>query len=349
MQRLGPSDIFAVSDPSAAGEVRRAAVALAAGLGFDETEQGNVAIVAAELTRNVVTHARAGEVLLREAPCGGGAPGVELLALDKGPGMSDVARCMRDGYSTAGTAGIGLGAVRRLSWLFDVYSTAGNGTAVLARVGPRAASSPAAAPALECGVVQVAKTGEQLCGDACAIGPTGGGGGAAFVVADGLGHGPMAHQAASEAVRVFAEYRDTDAVRLMGLMDSALRPTRGAAVSVVYWDPSSAEARFVGVGNVSATLVADGATRSMAAHNGTVGHSMRKVQQFTYAWPSEGVLVMCSDGLGTQWQISKYPGLWRRHPALLAGVLFRDFNRGRDDVTVLAARVPTGGAGGGGS
>jgi len=342
MHRIPQSDIFRVSDPSAAGEVRRAAVALAASLGFDDTDQGNVAIVAAEITKNVVIHARAGEVLLRAARCDE-VDAVELLALDKGPGMADVSRCMRDGYSTAGTAGIGLGAISRLSSLFDVYSVPGGGTAVLARVRPRALAPAGNGRAFDWGVVQLAKSGEQVCGDACAIARAGEG--TAFVVADGLGHGPMAHQAAAEAVRVFGDNVETDLVRLMGLMDAALRPTRGAAVSVVCWDPRAGEARFVGVGNVSATMVANGATRSMAAHNGTVGHSMRKVQPFSYPWPADGILVMCSDGLGTQWQIAKYPGLSQRHPALLAGVLYRDFNRGRDDVTVLAARAARGAAG----
>ena len=75
----------------------------------------------------------------------------------------------------------------------------------------------------------------------------------------------------------------------------------------------------------------------MVSYNGTVGHEVRKIREFTYLWPKGGLLVMHSDGLGTQWRLDRYPGLIARHPSLIAGVLYRDFNRGRDDVTVLVA------------
>jgi hypothetical protein len=76
----------------------------------------------------------------------------------------------------------------------------------------------------------------------------------------------------------------------------------------------------------------------MVSYNGTVGHEVRKIQEFTYQWPQQGLLVMHSDGLKTQWRLDRYPGLMHKHPSLIAGVLYRDFNRGRDDVTVLVAR-----------
>ena len=79
----------------------------------------------------------------------------------------------------------------------------------------------------------------------------------------------------------------------------------------------------------------------MVSHNGTVGHEVRKIQEFVYQWPKGGILVMHSDGLGTQWRLDRYAGLAVKHPSLIAGVLYRDFNRGRDDVTVLVAREDT--------
>ena len=76
----------------------------------------------------------------------------------------------------------------------------------------------------------------------------------------------------------------------------------------------------------------------MVSHNGTVGHVTRKVQEFVYPWLPGALVIMHSDGLGTQWSLERYPGLALRDPALIAGVLYRDFQRGRDDVTVLVAR-----------
>ena len=95
--------------------------------------------------------------------------------------------------------------------------------------------------------------------------------------------------------------------------------------------------RFTGVGNIAGTLVAaDGGTRSMVSQNGTVGAEVRRVQEFAYPFPAGTLLVMSSDGLATRWDLGQYPGLRRKHPSLVAGVLYRDHRRERDDVTVLA-------------
>lgn len=71
---------------------------------------------------------------------------------------------------------------------------------------------------------------------------------------------------------------------------------------------------------------------------------MRRRQAFTYPWSPDAVVVLHSDGLRTRWRLDAYPGLARRHPSLIAGVLYRDFARRRDDVTVLvvAAAPPSG-------
>jgi hypothetical protein len=76
----------------------------------------------------------------------------------------------------------------------------------------------------------------------------------------------------------------------------------------------------------------------MVSHNGIVGSNMRKVQEFTQAWQPGSLLVLCSDGLNTRWDLNRYPGLADRHPSVIAALLYRDFARRRDDVTVLVLR-----------
>jgi hypothetical protein len=76
----------------------------------------------------------------------------------------------------------------------------------------------------------------------------------------------------------------------------------------------------------------------LVSHNGTVGAEMRKVQEFTYPWNAESILVMNSDGLTTHWRIDPYPGLQNKSTLMMAAVLYRDFKRTRDDSTVLVAR-----------
>ena len=73
--------------------------------------------------------------------------------------------------------------------------------------------------------------------------------------------------------------------------------------------------------------------------NGTVGHSVAKIQQFSYPWEKNSALIMHSDGLTTRWNVELYPGLASRHPALMAAVLYRDFSRKRDDATILVSRI----------
>jgi hypothetical protein len=76
----------------------------------------------------------------------------------------------------------------------------------------------------------------------------------------------------------------------------------------------------------------------MTSHNGTLGHELRKIQEFSFPWEPESLLIMHSDGLGSRWDLSQYPGIMRKHASMIAAVLYRDFERQRDDVTVLVAK-----------
>ncbi|MDF1505333.1 SpoIIE family protein phosphatase, partial [Roseisolibacter sp. H3M3-2] len=141
--------------------------------------------------------------------------------------------------------------------------------------------------------------------------------------------------------RLFAGRSAATPAEAMQAALGALRVTRGAAVAIVALDRAAGRLRFAGVGNIAGSIVpaAEGArSQSVVSHNGIVGHQMRKVQEFDYAWPEGALLVLHSDGLATQWRLDERPGLARRDAALVAGVLYRDWTRGRDDVTVVVAR-----------
>jgi anti-sigma regulatory factor (Ser/Thr protein kinase) len=324
-----------IVESSQAGEARRIAIALASRLGFNETERGKIGIVVTEAANNLVRHAKDGELVLQPLTRNN-VEGIEILALDKGPGISNISECLRDGFSTAGTSGTGLGAMSRLSAFFDMYSVPKLGTACLAQLW--ANSQPVKQPDidLESGAVCLPKIGEEISGDAWATAQNSGR--TLLLVADGLGHGPQAAQASREAVRIFRANLGKSPKELVEAAHTALRSTRGAALAIAEVDFEQLSVRFAGVGNISGTILAQEKTNSLVSYNGTVGHEVRKIQEFVYPWPKGGLLVMHSDGLGTQWRLDRYPGLVAKHPSLLAGVLYRDFNRGRDDVTVLVVR-----------
>jgi len=337
MLALDETMALTVVEMSQVGEARRAASALAVRLGFDETGCGKVALVVTEAATNLVKHAREGLIILRPLQ-DGGPRGVEVLALDKGPGMANLANCLRDGYSTVGTAGTGLGAIGRQAGVADIFSLPGSGTALLVRLWT--ASPWPGAHAFNLGVVSLPIAGESVCGDAWAVAE--GDSGCMFLVADGLGHGLLAAEASRAAVRAFHAHPHLAPSALLQVIHESLRLTRGAAVAAARVDLGTRVVHFAGVGNIAGSVLMEGDSRSMVSHNGTVGHEARKFREFAYPFPPGATLVMHSDGLGSRWNLNSYPGLAGKDPSLIAGVLFRDFQRGRDDVTILVAR-PTGG------
>lgn len=331
--------IQAIADPSDAGAARRLSVAMAGRLGFDASDTGRVALIVTEASTNIIKHAGKGQILLREIPASAGSPGIEILALDRGPGMANVQACFEDGFSTAGSPGTGLGAISRLASVVDVYSAPSIGTALLARVVLQTRTTPAPNPGtLAVGVVRVPAPNETVCGDDWSVIPSSKG--TRVLVVDGLGHGPKAAEAAAEAVRVFeSKGHHLPLDELLAEIDRALRYTRGAAGSCAEIDLSSNLLEFVGVGNVAGILASPSGSRNIVAHNGTLGVKIGRLQSVSVPLPTAGCTILHTDGLNTHVNTQGYPGLLARDPTLIAGVLYRDFVRGRDDATVVVCRT----------
>lgn len=331
----GATRQFAVMDPSQPGEARRAAQELALRLGFDAEHAGRVALVVTELGSNLLKHAGGGELLLQTLD-EDGCCGVGVSAVDRGPGIANLAESLRDGASTAGTPGTGLGAVRRLSDRFDLYSLAAAGTAIVVQLWGKRKPTRPAGPRLDVGTVCVAKAGEDVAGDDWMVERLGLR--SIIAVADGLGHGPLAGEAAWTAMRLVRQHTGDGPRSCVAAAHAGLKGTRGGALAVAEVDLGRSVVRFCGLGNISAVIVGDEGVRRLVSQNGTAGHSAGRIDEFSYPWPPGGLLVLHSDGLATHWDLERYPGLARRHPGLIAGVLYRDFTRGRDDVTVIVAR-----------
>jgi anti-sigma regulatory factor (Ser/Thr protein kinase) len=328
---------ISMTDPSQSAAARRMAVELAEKGELDERIQGSVALIVTELATNLAKHASKGELLFRLLGTGlGAAEGFEILSLDRGPGMGDLARALKDGYSTAGSPGTGLGAVVRTATEFDVFTQPGVGTALVARIlrqRPRGSTSPG--PAI--GVVHRAMQGEEICGDAWLVRSFAGGW--LCAVADGLGHGPIAAEAAATIIETVRTGKHTTRpIELLEAAHRAAKPTRGAAFGVAVIDEDDPMIRFAGVGNVAAVVLEGEGRRQLVSYDGIVGHAYRKVVEMTHAWSPQTTLVLHSDGISTHWDMKPYPGLLSRDPSLIAGVLYRDFTRGRDDATVVVVK-----------
>lgn len=324
---------FSIGEPTEVAPARRAVSVLAGQLGFDAEDAGRAALVATEIGTNLVKHGGGGE-LIAQRITSGGRTGLELLGLDKGAGMADIAKSLRDGYSTSGSPGTGLGAMERMSQLFEIYSRPDQGTAVLAQLWPGArVPTP---ERTQIGALVVPKPGETASGDAWCYHERIEG--ALLAGIDGLGHGFAAQQAATEACRVFNAENHRPLLRLLQLLHEALRPTRGAAVTLLEVDWDAARMGTVAVGNVSAAFINSSGMKRIAADNGIVGHVIGKPREFQHPCPPDTVVVLHSDGLTANWHPDRYPGLMQHHPSLIAGVLYRDCKRGRDDSMIVVMR-----------
>ena len=317
-----------IRDSSAVGAARRDAQRLAAELQMDETVVGQVGVVVTELGNNLLHHARGGELLMQAVP-GTAAGAVEVIAIDRGPGMSDLQRCLRDGYSSGGTPGTGLGAVRRLAAEFDVASVPGKGTVVMARIGSR--------QTLRYGAVCTARESEIECGDAWRLAHDGAQR-SALIVIDGLGHGSSAAAAAHLAADSFAGNPFDPPQTQLERAHQALTGSRGAAVACAAWTNRHAFA-YAGIGNIAGQLAAPDGSRGLVSHNGTLGYQVRRVQQFEYPVNGDSLLIMHSDGLSARWDLNEQAGLRQHHPAVIAATLYRDHMRGKDDATVVVVAV----------
>ncbi len=330
---FGRQQCFNISESSEIAAARRAGNTLAQALGFDEVRAGQLALVITEVATNIVKHAGCGQLLLRSLECER-TSGIEVLALDKGPGITNLELQMEDGYSTAGSYGVGLGAIKRQAQQFDVYTRQGQGT-VLWMVVWADAQAPAAEP-WEVGAICLPYPGEDVCGDDwVAVGDRST---MTFLIADGLGHGPDAAVASAAARRVVGRQPQQAPAELIGAAHTALRGTRGAALAIGQIHTQQRQLRFAGVGNIAASVHDAGAHRHLVSYNGIVGSNVRKVQEVSLPWQRGALLVAHSDGINTRWELDDYPGLSQCAPALIAAVLYRDFLRGRDDVTVLVLR-----------
>jgi hypothetical protein len=214
-----------------------------------------------------------------------------------------------------------------------VYTVPDQGTALLARIARPGSKTPP----LVAGV-SVPAPGESVCGDDFAFAQRAGG--TAVLVVDGLGHGPLAADCATAAVDAFRENGGGSPPDAMRDIHGALRGTRGAAVAVGTIDWVHGEMRYCGIGNIAGMIWEHSRPRHLLSHPGIVGHDLRNVKDITYRLGENVLVLLYSDGISTHWSLDSYAGLHLHDPALIAGVIYRDHRRGRDDATVVVAKRP---------
>jgi anti-sigma regulatory factor (Ser/Thr protein kinase) len=317
-----------VEDASAVASCRSIAQTMAGRLSFPATRAVEVGLAVTEAASNLHKHAQQGAVLLRISR-DGDVPGIELVTIDSGPGFRDVRAALRDGHSTAGTLGIGLGAISRLADYCDLYSVPGHGTALVARFWP----APGRLPGDCAGLVRPI-TGEAECGDAFTV--VRAGAQVTGIMCDGLGHGPLAAAASAEAISAFLAEPLAEPGVLLQRVHQRLGRTRGGAVAIV--QVAGQLARFAGLGNIAGWILSGDSRTGMLCVPGIAGHQARTIRQFEYAVPAGAAIVLHSDGLSSRWDARALPGLHAKDPLVIAAALLAEAGVHRDDAGILVLK-----------
>ncbi len=335
MEVTSTHEVIELDDNADVGMARRRAVLLAQQCGLDEIRVGEVALIVTEAGTNVLRHATAGIMVLGQVRQGA-TRGLNITVSDRGPGM-DILRSLADGFSTIKSAGVGMGAIARLASEWDAYSRRPGGTLLTATVWPRR-STPVPWE-FDIGALAIPYPGEQRCGD----------GWAAVIedqvctllVSDGLGHSGPAADASAAVLASFLARPNAPLTDIIHEANVLARPTRGAAASVARLDRRLGTVEFVGVGNVAGWVISEDHQQAMVGQHGTLGtmsQTVRTVRSSTYPLPDQALVVLHSDGLASRWSLGDYPGLARHRPSVIAGFLWRELGRSRDDATVVVAR-----------
>ena len=329
----GPQSVrVEVHEASDVGSARRAAARLSISSGLDEKAAGSLALVVTEAATNIALHGKDGVILLRTI-ANGVSQAVEMIAVDKGVGIPDMARAMSDGFSTGGTRGQGLSSIKRNSLGFDIWSSPGLGTALVARFSSGKVADERSWGA---GVICRAIEGEVRCGDAWAVEESSNG--QLVTIADGLGHGPDAAIAAGAALKAIRDRKSRGIADILSSAHGHLRATRGAAIQIAVIDRTAGTVRSMGVGNISTSISTATGSKGIPSQPGIVGHQQPNLREVALPFAEGALLIMHSDGISARWKLDSYPGLRLRDPALVAAMLYRDFARHRDDATIVVVR-----------
>lgn len=333
---------FPVPDRSFASLAKKDITRLAESFALSAAEVGKVNIIVSELLSNLAKHATQGGELLVKA-IGKPIKGIEIICLDSGPGMREPERMLEDGVSTYGSAGEGLGAIRRQSDIFDLYSLPQVGTVIVSQVFKSKTKATGINTQIEIGSILVPKPKEVDCGDGFAVIKKEH---AVFLLAmDGLGHGAYAHEAAQQAVETFCKQPESDPASALRAIHDNIKRTRGAVGFAAFIDIRNNTISYCGIGNIagklfSPQLVSGNATyKNVISYNGILGHNVPgSFSNHSLEWGRNNLLIVHSDGLKSRWELGKYPNLHRHMATTIAAVLYMTHSRHTDDTLVLVCK-----------
>ncbi len=335
---LDGSGFLSVVDDASVAVAREAVREAASERGFSAVAIGELAIVVSELATNQIRHARSGRIALRSIARDGVA-GLEILAVDRGPGIEDPTEALRGEPRITGSLGTGLSSVLRMTDEVDFDVRLREGTCVAARKFVEPVRRRREVAIFGRPFEDESRSGDDalvLRDDHRLL----------VAVADGLGHGAAAREASSGAISVLratgAERVARDPGAVFDESHRALEGTRGTVLSIAAIDEEASELTHAAIGNVVTHVVGVDGSRAFGGPSFVLG--MRGAQVLGRARPehhplrARDVVILFSDGLSSRARLERGDDVLHDHPLLIAHRLVRAFGRETDDVTVAVAR-----------
>jgi anti-sigma regulatory factor (Ser/Thr protein kinase) len=340
-----------LNEEASIGQARRVLRRCAAEIGFTDRQMAEIDIAIKEVGSNAIKFARStGQIYCSATDEGLDPRGLEIVYFDKGPGIEDTALAIEDGYTTSGSMGAGLGAVKRMVDEFYIYSMVpsttrrlslygrtNHGTAIVLRKYLAEYDREQANRRSRWGAFTRPQVGEDINGDGYVIKTTEGR--QLIAIIDGLGHGEGARTATAAAVEAVEQNAEANVEVILRAAHEALRSTRGAVMGLAAIDYAARTVDYTGIGNTEFRVLGGTKPLRFISLNGTLGSRLDRVKVFKEQLPRAATMVLTTDGVSDRWDPENYPGLVGLDPQLLCGVVMRDYGRANDDSTILCGRL----------
>ncbi|MFP5040213.1 SpoIIE family protein phosphatase [Parasediminibacterium sp. JCM 36343] len=328
---------FKADDRSYFAILKKEIHALAVTGNFSTRKVGEIDIIVSELASNLVKHGGGGNILVKLIE-ENNIQGIEIIGIDNGHGIANLSLVLEDGISTKNTLGHGMGAMKRLSDVFQVYSQKDWGTITLIRVFNEEPALYIKPPKIDIRNLILSLHNDNACGDGFyyTLSNTH----LKLFLGDGLGHGPEAELAIEKAGEIFLKSTEIEPVPIIRDIHLNVKKTRGLVGTIAVFDITERKWAICGVGNISIKIINSQSSKNYLSYNGIIGLNLpNALNTQEVAYEKGQTIIMCSDGIKSRWDLSKHPAISRYDLSVLTACLVKDFARNTDDTAVMACKI----------
>jgi len=339
-------ELFKINNDWDIGHTRRYVVEESKKLGFNSTELGEISIVINELCTNFIKHEAVEGTLIFKTLIETDKIGIEIIAQDKGPGIQDVDEVIKNGVSSKGTMGGGVGAIKRLMDSFEIYSNYSSleskhpdlapiGTMIIIKkwihnnlklkendIKFSILSRPHPGLGVNGDYYYIKKLKDRYI----------------FAVIDGLGHGAEANLASKLVSEIINENTHKAIEDIFISVNNGILATRGAVAGIILIDTDKKEFQYSAVGNIEFRYILNGTTQRLICTNGILGtYYSNGIRVHKKIYEKGTVITMCTDGIMNKWDFTSYLDIDLTNPSVFANSILKDFGKDNDDATILVA------------